>query len=236
MFPLNPDIARLLIGFRIDDELRRADHDRRVAEAKRGRRARRTPPALPAPRRAPSRPLGGTPPLAADIRIAEAEPSHRPALLIFLGELSPQAAYNRFLTRAVPAEVVDVHLMLANDACHRAVLALRGEEIVGHAHAVASPGGSTAELGVVVADAWQGRGIGPRLVRALLETGSAATADQLELFVLAWNSRARRMTKRLWPDAVADREGELIHYRVHSAAAPGSAGLAAAAAGTPCRP
>jgi GNAT superfamily N-acetyltransferase len=232
MFPLNPDLARLLFGFKIDDELRRADHRRRVAEAERGPRARRNPPAPPAPRR-----VAGTQPLGApDIRIAEAEASHRPALLAFLRELSPRTAYNRFLTLAAPADVVDTDVMLRNDACHRAVLALRGEEIVGHAHAVASPDRNTVELGVVVADEWQGKGIGPRLVRALLETGPAATAAELELLVLAWNSRARRMTSSLWPDAVAEREGELIHYRVHTARASGGAGVVAGAVVTPCRP
>jgi GNAT superfamily N-acetyltransferase len=231
MFPLNPDLARVLFGFRIDDELRRADHRRRVAEAKRGRRAGRTSPALPA-----SRPVAGTRSRdASSIRIAEAQPSDRPAVLAFLGELSPRTAYDRFLTRAAPADVVDVHLMLADDARHRAVLAFRGEAIVGHAHAVASPDGSTAELGVVVLDEWQGKGIGPRLVHALLETGPAETAADLELLVLAWNTRARRMVKGLWPDAVAERDGELIRYRVRTSGARGSAGIAAAVAAAPCR-
>ena len=235
MFPLNPDVARALFGFRIDDELRRAGERRRVAEAERGRRARLTPPAAPAPRPLLPRPVAGTRPVTPDIRITDAEPSDRPALLAFLRALSPQTAYNRFLTRAAPADVVDLHLMLANDACHRAVLALRGKQIVGHAHAVASPDGSTAELGVVVADEWQGKGIGPRLARALLETGPADTAVDLELLVLAWNARARSMINGLWPDAVGDSDGELIHYRVRNGRVHGSAGLAAAVA-TPCGP
>jgi RimJ/RimL family protein N-acetyltransferase len=230
MFPLNPDLARLLFGFRIDDELRRADHRRLVAEARRARRARRAPPAPSA-----VRPVAHPRPLGADIRIAEAEPSHRHALLAFLRELSPQTAYNRFVTQAPPADVVDMHLMLANDACHRAVLALRGDELIGHAHAVASAGGRTAELGVVVADDWQGIGIGPRLVRALLQSGPAATADELELLVLAWNTRARRMIKRLWPDAVAERDGELIHYRVRTARTLGPATVVGVPAAVPCR-
>ena len=231
MFPLNPDLARLLFGFRLDDQLRRADHRRRVAEARGARRTRRNPQPLPA-----LGPVAGTRPISgADIRIVEAQPSHRRLLLAFLSELSPQTAYNRFVTRAAPVDVVDMDLLLANDGCHRAVLALHGEEIVGHAHAVASSDGSTAELGVVVADEWQGKGIGPRLVRALLEAGPAATAVDLDLLVLAWNARARSMIKGLWPDAVADRDGELIHYRVHTAGGRDSADLAVAVAATPCR-
>lgn len=210
MFPLHPHLARLLTGERIADAHRRADHYRRMAEA---RRARRRPRSL-----WPGRPLASTRAVsAADVQIAEANPSHRRALLAFLRELSPHTAYNRFVTPAPPANVVDVHVMLANDACHRTVLALRGEEIVGHAHAVASPDRDPVELGLVIADEWQGMGVGPRLVRALLESGPAAAADELEFFVLAWNTRARRMIKHLWPDAIADRDGELIHYRVRRA-------------------
>ena len=36
MFPFNPDLARLFFGFRSDDEVRRAEHDRRVAGARQG--------------------------------------------------------------------------------------------------------------------------------------------------------------------------------------------------------
>jgi GNAT superfamily N-acetyltransferase len=231
MFPLNPDLARVLVGFRIDDDRRRADHHGQMSEARQARRSRASLRGLFA-----RRPIAGTRTVspADTIRIAEANPSDRLALLAFLRELSPQTAYNRFVTRAATVDVVDVQLVLASDPCHRAVLALRGEEIVGHAHAVASPDDNSVELGVVVADEWQGRGIGPRLVRALLGTGPVARADELELFVLAWNARARHMINSLWPDAIADRDGELIHYRVHTARTLDPAVLVAAVTGVPC--
>jgi GNAT superfamily N-acetyltransferase len=50
----------------------------------------------------------------------------------------------------------------------------------GHAQAIASPDHRTVELGVVIVDDWQGNGIGPRLLHALLETGAAA-AHRLDL-------------------------------------------------------
>jgi GNAT superfamily N-acetyltransferase len=221
MFPLNPEIARLFVDQRIADEHRAAEHYRRVAEAKRARRSRRRPGSLPA---SGGRTVSGT-----DIRIVEARASYRRALLAFLRGLSSQTAYNRFFTRAMPDEVADVDLMLACDRCHRAVLALSGDEIVGHAQAAGTPAWDAVELGVVVADDWQGRGIGSRLARALLEAGPAATAPELDAFILAWNTRARRMIKDLWPDAVADRDGELLHFRMHPA--PSSAPRVLAAVG-----
>lgn len=231
MFPLNPDLARQLVGYRVDDQLREADHRRLIAEARRARRAQRRRPALP--ERQAAAPAAEAVPIP-DVRIAQAQPSDSRALLAFLRELSPQTAYNRFVSYAAPVDVVDMHLMLVNDACHRAVLAFHGDRIVGHAHAVASAGGRSVELGVVVADEWQGRGIGPRLVRALVDTGPAVTADQLELLVLAWNRRARRMVEGLWPDAAAERDGELIHYRVQVVRAPRPVLVPGAAAIGPC--
>jgi acetyltransferase len=211
MFPLNPDLSRLLIDERIADEHRAADHYRRMAEARRARRPRRKPAILAVPRPRAARTVNGT-----EVRIVEARASYRRAMFAFLRELSAHTAYNRFLTRGAPAEVVDVDVMLARDACHRAVLAVRGDEIVGHAQAIAWPDRTVVELAVVVADEWQGRGIGRRLVDALLESGPAASAAELTLFVLVWNTRARRMVKSRWPDAAVERDGELLHYRIHT--------------------
>jgi GNAT superfamily N-acetyltransferase len=214
MFPLNPEIARLLVGERTADEYRAAEHYRRMAEAKKARRQRRRSATPQVPRQRASGTVSG-----GDIRVVEARASYRHALLAFLRQLSSRTAYSRFLTRAMPEDVADVDLMLARDPCHRAVLALRGEEIVGHAQAAGSPGLDAVEIGVVVADEWQGRGIGTLLVRALLDEGPAATAGELDAFVLAWNTRARRLLTDLWPDAVVERDGELLHYRMFRAPA-----------------
>src|SRR4051812_13226290 len=153
--------------------------------------------------------------------IVPADPSHRDALKVFLRHLSPQTAYRRFVTAAQPADVVDLDVMLAADPCHRACVAVIDDGIVGHAHAVAAPDRDSVELGVVVADEWQGRGIGPRLVSALLEVEPAASAAELEFLVLAANMPARRLIREIWPGVVGSAEGELVHLRVLPAPAAG---------------
>jgi GNAT superfamily N-acetyltransferase len=153
-----------------------------------------------------------------------ADTSRRPALLAFLRTLSPQTPYRRFVTPAPPTGVVDLDVMLATDACHRAVVALDGDEVVGHAMAITSADGGEVELAVVVADDRQGQGIGRRLVRALLDAEPVASARELEFLVLAWNAPARQLIARLWPDAHATREGELIHYRAPTGVATAAVG------------
>ena len=56
----------------------------------------------------------------------------------------------------------------------------------------APPGGLVTEIGVVVADAWQGRGMGSALVRALISRAQARGVTSL-----AWTSCPP--TGRCWP-------------------------------------
>lgn len=173
------------------------------------------------PRRGSGRPT--VPPVP---EIVPAGAAHRDALRAFLRHLSPQTSYRRFVTAAQPADVVDLDVMLAADPCHRAFVAVLDDRIVGHAHAVAAPDADRVELGVVVADEWQGRGVGSRLVEALLEAEPAASTAELEFLVLAANMPARRLIRRMWPEATGAPEGELVHLRVATARATVAAGIA----------
>lgn len=193
MSALHPSMVQRLADDHIAGELR-------DAERRRLGRKDRTASGRPAARPVPA--------------VVPGEPSHGEALRAFLRHLSPQTSYRRFVTAAQPADVVDVDVMLAADPCHRAFVAVLDDRVVGHAHAVASPDADRVELGVVVADEWQGQGIGPRLVTALLEAEPAASAAELEFLVLAANMPARRLIRRMWPDATGTAEGELVHLRV----------------------
>lgn len=206
MSALPSDLELRLIHDRTADDRRRAEERRRAAALR-----------PDAPRR-PAAPRG-------PVRIVVADPSRRTAVLAFLRTLSPQTSYRRFVTPAPPTGVVDLDVMLATDAGHRAVVALDGDEVVGHAMAVASADRGTVELAVVVADDRQGQGIGQRLVAALLDAEPVASAHELELLVLAWNAPARRLVTRIWPGVLATREGELIHYRVRTRVAAATAGM-----------
>jgi ribosomal protein S18 acetylase RimI-like enzyme len=76
------------------------------------------------------------------------------------------------------------------------LVATQSGAIIGHAMAVdsAGPGGDAmAEIGVVVADAWQGRGVGSGLVRALAARARARGATAVVMEVMAENQRVLGM-------------------------------------------
>ena len=77
-----------------------------------------------------------------------------------------------------------------------ALVATRNGAIIGHAMAVdtrRSPGAAATEIGVVVADAWQGRGVGSGLIRALAARAQARGATTLAMEVMAENRRVLAM-------------------------------------------
>jgi GNAT superfamily N-acetyltransferase len=94
-----------------------------------------------------------------------------------------------------------------------ALVAIGNGEIIGHAMAVDTagpPGAAATEIGIVVADAWQGRGVGSGLIRALASRARARGATTLVMEVMAENRRVLTMISGRWPDARYDRSGAYV--------------------------
>jgi len=97
-----------------------------------------------------------------------------------------------------------------------AVIATGQGVIVGHGIAAdrIGPGGTTiTEIGVVVADAWQGRGVGSALVRALISAAQARGAAIVAMEVLPGNRRVLAMIASHWPAASIDRSADSVVVR-----------------------
>jgi|SRR5579863_178117 len=153
-------------------------------------------------------------PAAAAIRPASA--ADMCALTDFFAGLSMQTRYLRFFAPVMPGPKL-VRRMSGGDSCVNAVVAVRSGLIIGHAMAVdqAGPQGArTADVGVVVADAWQGQGVGSALIRVLTDGAQARGVTSLTMDVLPGNHRMLALIARHWPAARAESSGGFATFRV----------------------
>lgn len=148
------------------------------------------------------------------LRIRPAGPADRAGVAGLLRGLSAESAYRRFQTALPPepgAAILDA--LLPEDLQGGAVLAHDGGSLVGHG--VWRRAGTTpvAEIGLIVADTHQGRGIGTALARALLADLAARGVERVEVFASATNRAVVAMVTRHAPDADREREGATVTYR-----------------------
>jgi GNAT superfamily N-acetyltransferase len=102
-----------------------------------------------------------------------------------------------------------------------ALVATLGGVIIGHGMAVDRPAdqsagrtapaeGRVTEIGVVVADAWQGQGVGSALVGALVSRAQARGVTSLTMDVLPDNRQMLAMIAAHWPAARTSRRADCV--------------------------
>ena len=164
----------------------------------------------------------------AAVAIRQAQPDDVPALSDFFAGLSAHTRYLRFFGPVTPGAALLRTLSGCSDNVD-ALVAVRSSVIVGHAMAVdrieaqshqrpQSPreprGTPVADIGVVVNDAWQGRGVGSALMRALITGAQARGVTKLEMDVLDSNRQVLAMVTGHWPTARVDRNSDGFAIRV----------------------
>jgi ribosomal protein S18 acetylase RimI-like enzyme len=116
--------------------------------------------------------------------------------------LSPETRYRRFLAPIVGPEQAGPERLLDIDHHDReAVTATAQGEILGVARYSRLPGSDRAEIAVVVADAWQRRGIGSSMVRRLRLLAGRAGIASLTAVVQMDNRPAIELLRRIFPAA-----------------------------------
>jgi GNAT superfamily N-acetyltransferase len=93
-------------------------------------------------------------------------------------------------------------------------------DAVALASLIASPGSATAELGVLVEDAWQRRGIGRRLVARLISAAPARGITTLTASILARNAKVADLLRQVPGQFSIASDGEVLAVRVRLASAP----------------
>jgi len=138
------------------------------------------------------------------------------ALSDFFAGLSPQSRYLRFFAPVTPGPEL-LRGMSGGDGHTDAVVAVREGVIIGHAMAAdqAGPRGTrTADVGVVVADAWQGLGVASALMNVLITGAQARGVTSLTMDVLPGNRTMLAMIASRWPAARIEDSADFVTFRI----------------------
>lgn len=152
--------------------------------------------------------MAGESELGARIVVRQARHRDSEAVGTFLLALSADSRYERFFSavRVGPDLVGD---LLTAPSSHLVLLACDGEKVVGHVMAVRTAE-HTVDVGLVVAEAYQCRGIGSRLLHELTRTLVALGYTELRCDVLSRNRRVLEWLSRLLPDIRFERSGDTL--------------------------
>jgi len=120
----------------------------------------------------------------------------------FVRGLSPQSSYLRFHGTITELSKKDLEKFTNPDSRNALALIVlcsgeTSEEEIGVARYVIDPDGLNCEFAIVVADAWQKRGIGTRLMNALTRHLQVSGVRRISGYVLKSNSAMRKFVKQL---------------------------------------
>ena len=151
--------------------------------------------------------------------IRPVNPAEQAALSDFFAALSVESRYRRFFAPVRPSHRL-LDLLSGSPANVDAIIAVADGVIVGHAMAADLPericpdASRVTDVGVVVADAWQRRGVGALLMRALIARAQARGVTALAMDVLPGNRRVLAMILGHWPDAAVGHSPDGIDISI----------------------
>ena len=136
----------------------------------------------------------------ASVRVRAIRPDDEPRLLALCHRLSPRTVYERFFS---PRRLLREEAHAFANVDYRQRMAVVAEvddgqepELIGVARYGPSNEGTTADIGLVVADGWQGLGLGSLLLEEILRAGEQRGIHQFSADVLTDNRRALRLLAR----------------------------------------
>ncbi len=146
------------------------------------------------------------------LRVIDASDEARLERLFY--RLSPESVYRRFFTLYSTPPPGALHKLAVLDHDQQdAVVAVVDDEVVGVArYATVEPG--VAEVAVLVEDAWQGHGLGRRLLTCAAALARVHGVRALTATVLAENRPAIAMLRAVFPAGVWTSQGTEYEWRV----------------------
>ncbi len=121
----------------------------------------------------------------------------------FVCGLSPNSQYMRFFATAAPPSSGLLRVLCGGTGADILLITDDSGAVIAHGMAADTPGSGVlaSNIGLVVADQWQQRGLGTLLLRTLVSRASRRGAGSLVLDVLPANNRMLGIIARRWPDA-----------------------------------
>jgi ribosomal protein S18 acetylase RimI-like enzyme len=179
----------------------------------------------------------GAQPGGRTVEIRAATAADCEAIRSFVCGLSLRARFLRFFTPAAPPSPAVLRRMCAVGRSTDALVATEDGVVIGHAMAVDVIGpdaGRVADIGLVVTDQWQDRGIGSEMLRQVVARAAGRGVRGLVMEVLPENRQMLAMISRRWAGAGYEFGGGSVTIRVRLPDPHGEAG-SAATAGLPAR-
>jgi ribosomal protein S18 acetylase RimI-like enzyme len=128
----------------------------------------------------------------------------------FVSALSVRTQYFRFFTAVSPLSPGLLRALTgAGGSADILIITDDSGAVVGHGMA-AGAGDSTVDIGLVVADRWQGQGLGTTLLGLLTERAAGRGVDAVVLEVLPDNRRMLGIIEKRWPQARRERTPDSI--------------------------
>ena len=146
-----------------------------------------------------------------DIMIRPIQPEDKGLLARGFSQLSSQSRYQRFFSKVDSLTEKDlVYLTEVDHVNHEALIAIDPDngDLVGVARYVRIEPENRAEVAVIVADDWQGRGLGTVLLEGLVERSRTAGIDEFLALVLSSNEDARHLFENLIPGKATTSTGD----------------------------
>jgi acetyltransferase len=120
----------------------------------------------------------------------------------FVRNLSPQSKFKRFMGELKELSPEQLFAFTHPDhARESAYVVIRstvaGEEEIAVARYILAPDNESCEFAITIADAWQGKGVAGRLMRALIRDARTRGLKRMDGFVLGANTRMLDFVRKL---------------------------------------
>lgn len=135
----------------------------------------------------------------------------------FVCRLSPRSLYFRFFASVSPPSTGLLRALSgASGSADILLMTDSSGALIGHGMAAdvcGADGRLETNVGLMIADEWQRRGLGSTLLSELVSRAASRGVRGLVLDVLPENDPMRRIIRRRWPDAAVERTRDALIFR-----------------------